>query len=178
MIQSIPLLVTKLTTILGRVQILLPLLLRHGSQIVKSMRHSPSPVLRQAPKLSRRAANLLPLLRRQPLHRLRPRDRLLPPLRSHIVQLCQPVPHVLLNLRPKLLEPRLSFQRSLLLIQRQIAMTDHPLAQVLPRVTDAGAVGMLDRSLHSLVVRRTDPWLRRVARRRDVMLLRLLCPGS
>ena len=157
---------------------MLPLLIRDRAQLMESSRHRSSPVLRQASELSRRAANLLPLLGRQPLHRLRPCDRLLSPLRSHVVQLCQPVSHMLLNLRTKLLESGFTLQRPLLLLQRQVAVVIHPLAQVLARIANAGTVRTLNRSLQRLVVGWTHSRLPRVTRRRDVMLLRLLSLGS
>lgn len=88
-------------------------------------------VLRQGAKLKHRAANLLALRGSKVLHRLIALQNAVSLLRGHAVQLAQPIAHSLLRLGGKLVKSGLTLKRALLLRNRQVAVTAHPLGEML-----------------------------------------------
>jgi hypothetical protein len=69
-----------------------------------------------------------------------------PPLvRRHAIELCQPVLHSLLRLRGKIPKTGLIRKRPLLIGKRQVAMTIHPLGQMLQLLPLPGPRGSQSR---------------------------------
>ncbi len=107
------------------------LLWRHFAEVAEGACNEAATVLRKAAELSQSAYHLLPLWRCQMLHGFSAVNHATPLLGRHIVKLRETVAHTLLSLRRKVAEARLVFQGALLVRQRKIAVTIHPLGQVL-----------------------------------------------
>ncbi len=99
-------------------------------QIVQRLSYLPALIHRQASELPQRSSHLRALVRAQPLHLLIAFQQALPALRTHRIQLRQPVPITLLCIRRQIPEAGLLIQCLLLLLQRQIAVLAHPLCKV------------------------------------------------
>lgn len=108
-----------------------PLRLRHLSQVAKGSSDQAAAVLGKPAILLQRTAKLLPLWRSEVFYRFGVFQHASALLRRHIIKLSEAVPHRLLRLRWKIAEAGFLFERALLIGQGHVAMTVHPLPQVL-----------------------------------------------
>ena len=126
-----PLLVRKLAAKAGRVENGLALRLRHLAKIAEGAGNEAATIFRESAKLLHRAANLLSLRRRKALHGFGAVKDSAALVRRHVIELRQAIAHALLGRRGQIAKAGLIFQSALLLRERKVAVTVHPLGQML-----------------------------------------------
>jgi hypothetical protein len=105
--------------------------LRHLAEVAEGAGHKSAAILGKPLVLFCCGANLLPLLRSKMLNRLSVLNHAAALFGRHVVELREVVSQGLLGLRREIAEAGLILERALLLCQGQIAVTVHPLAQML-----------------------------------------------
>ncbi|XWK48558.1 hypothetical protein RBB78_14060 [Tunturiibacter empetritectus] len=105
--------------------------MRHLAKVAEGTRNQTATIFRKPAKLLHRTANLLSLRQRETLHRFGAVKDPLALLRRHVIQLRQAIAHTLLGRQRKIAKAGLIFQSALLLREGKVAVTVHPLGQML-----------------------------------------------
>ena len=116
---------------LRRVQIGLALRLWYVPESAKRSSDRPAAVFGEGSEISQGTAYLLPLRHGETLHGLRASEDAFALAWGHAVELSEPLMHAELDVRLELAKTGLGIERSLLLIEGQVAMALHPLRQML-----------------------------------------------
>ncbi len=125
-----PLLLRKLPLVPRRIQHNRALIRRHRPQITERVLHHRLPIPRQRRPLPRRAIHPHPVLWRQPLHHLRPRQSPFPNRVWHLVYVVQLIDQPLLFTLRQPLEARIRAQLLLLVLHRLIPVLVQPRLQM------------------------------------------------
>jgi len=125
------LLIGELTAEAFRIEDGLTLRNRHLADIAEGAGYQSAAIHWQIAELLHRPTKLLTLLRRETLHDLGALEESAALLRRHAIELAQVVAHPLLGLRRQVAEAGFPFQGTLLLLQGEVAVMVHPLAEML-----------------------------------------------
>jgi hypothetical protein len=117
--------------------------MRSDERIAEGAGDEAATVYREAAEILHGAAYLLALRRGEALHGLGMLDDTAALLIGHVVELGEAIKHSLLSLGRELAEAGFVLERGLLLLERELAVTIHPLGQMLlaPPWTDMRATG-------------------------------------
>jgi hypothetical protein len=124
-------LVGELSPVAVRVEHGLTLRRRQLAKIAKGMGNQSPTVLGKLTELLHRTAKLLTLVWREALHQLRALSRALELFRRHIVELYEPVAETILSFRRKIAKAWFILKCPLLLREGKVAVSLHPLRQMI-----------------------------------------------